>query len=707
MTRPSLSVARWPLLCLSVLVCLGCPPRDTVRPDDKLPDKPKFDAKKDPTADDALEKAGQVADTQGKPKGIEAYLAVRKAYPETTAGQEALYRAGVLAFDQQDYVLARRSFNELLFENPLFDKANDAKLKLGLSALELKAYRDAYQTLSSVAERLSGEDRKTALDAASKAALLGNIGADALKLAIRAVDEAKTPEEKQAAIDKVTNVVEGSASFIDIRKAIEAVPKDSPVWPILTFKLARIYYHLRDWTNLNETLEEFMKNSPQSPYAAQAKEMLARSQARDKVRPKAVGVILPVTGKYKPIGDAVLRGVQLALHGSDIELIVKDTQGDIQLSGKAVEELTFDDQAIGALGPLLGDDSKRAALVAEELQMPILTMTRMEGITDIGPHVFRNMLTNSAQAEALAEYATKKLGYKHFAVLYPKIPYGEELTNEFWDAVLARGGDIRGAESYFHDATTFTPEAKRLVGRYWLLDRADFINKKNEINSNKELDDFRKRKALEKMVSELDPIVDFEALLIPDDWRRVGLVAPALAVEDIITNACDPRDLENIKKTTGKKDLKTVTLLGTNQWSSPKGRSGMPELVERGGKFVTCSIYVDGFYIDSNRASTKKFVAAYRESYKDLPNRDPGLLEAIGYDSAMMFRQVIEQKKPTTRAAFREALSLLKGFDGATGATHMNARREAEKQLFFISIERKGVKELDPLPQQATGTGAR
>lgn len=707
MKRPSLTVARWPLLCLSVLVCLGCPPRQTVKTDDQLPDRPKFEAKKDPSADQALELAGQTADTQGKQKGIEAYLAVRKAYPETTAGQEALYRAGVLAFDSQDYLTARKSFNELLFENPLFDKANDAKLRLGLSALELKAYRDAYQTLSSVAERLSGDDKKRALDAAAKAAMLGNIGADALKLAIRAVDEAKTPEEKAAALEKVTDVVESSASFIDVRRAVEDVPKDSPVWPILTFKLARIFYHLRDWANLRETLEEFTKVAPQSPYIAQAQEMLRRSEALGKVRPKTVGVILPVSGRYKPIGDAVLRGIQLAMQGSDIELIVKDTQGDVQLAGKAVEDLTFDDQAIAAMGPLLGDDSKRAALVAEELQIPLMTMTRTEGITEIGPHVFRNMLTNSAQAEALAEYATRKLGYKHFAVLYPKIPYGEELTNEFWDAVLARGGDIRGAESYDHDQTTFTVEAKSLVGRLFLLDRWDFIEQRNKINADSSLDDFRKRKALEKVQSQLNPIVDFEALLIPDDWRRVGLVAPALAVEDIITNACDPRDLDNIKKTTGKRDLKTVTLLGTNQWSSPKGRSGLPELVERGGKFVTCSIYVDGFYVDSERKPTQKFVAAYREAYKDLPNRDPGLLEAIGYDTGMMFRQLIEQKKPATRAAFREALSLLRNFEGATGLTQINGKREAEKQLFFISIDRKGVKELDPLPQQATGTGAR
>lgn len=701
MKHASVRAASLPLLCLCTLALFGCPKR-TPEGSGPAGNGPRVEAKKDATADQELEKAIAIADSQGKSRGIEAYLAVRKAYPETTAGQEALYRAGVLSFESSDFVTARRCFNELLFENPLFDKANDAKLKLGLAALELKAYRDAYQTLSSVAERLSGEQKKQALEAASKAALLGNIGADALKLAVRAVDEAKSPEDKQAALQKVTDVVEGSADFIDIRKQIDSMPTDHPAWPILTFKLARIYYHLRDWTNLNETLDNFLKVSPDSPYAPQAKEMLTRSRARENVKPRVVGVVLPKTGKYKDVGEAVLRGITLALNGSDIEVIVKDSQGDSQLAGKAIEELTFDDQAIAALGPLFGDESKRAALVSEELQFPLLTLTRVEGITGIGPHVFRNMLTNSAQAEALAEYGTKKLNLKHFAVLYPNIPYGVELANEFWDAVTEHGGDIRGAESYDHDQTQFMVEAKKLVGRYYLEDRADYLEAWRAINAA-EPDAFRKRKALDKMRSQLSPIVDFDALLIPDDWRRVGLVAPALAVEDIITNACDPKDLEKIRKTTGKKDLQTVTLLGTNQWSSPKGRSGLPELVERGGKFITCSVYVDGFYVDSDRKATKRFVAAYKAANN---GAEPGLLEAVGYDSAAMFRQIIEKQRPTTRAQFREDLALMKNFDGATGTTSFGDNRDAQKPLFYLGIDAKGVHELPPLDVPATATGA-
>jgi branched-chain amino acid transport system substrate-binding protein len=665
------------------------------------PTQPAFEPKQSSEADEALKGAIAVAESGNKKKAVDAYLAVRRTHPETTAGQEALYRAGVLYFEQGAWADARKALNELVFENPLYDKANDARLKAGLAALEMGAYRDAYQTLSALAQRVQGPEREQALRAAERAASAGQLFNEALRVALRRVDAAASPEQRDAALEEVTRLVEGQVPFVEIARQQQELSPSHPAWPILTFKLARIYYHLRDWTRLNETLEVFLRETPQHPFAAEARGLQERSQRRSETRPRTVGVILPMTGKYKLLGEAVLRGIRLALDGSDIELVVKDSQGEMTLTGKAMEELVFDSGAIAVLGPLLVEDSRRAALIAEELQVPILTLTRAEAITQLGPWVFRNMLTNAAQAEALARYTTEVLGFKRFAILYPNKPYGVELTNAFWDELQRRGAQVRGVESYDHDQTTFTAEAKKLVGRYYLEDRHDYLEASGKIQGSG-MNAFRKRKAMEKLRSSLKPIVDFEALFIPDDWRSVGLVAPALAVEDIITNACDPKDLERIRQTTGNKNLRTVTLVGTNQWSSPKGRSGIPELLERGGKFVTCSVYVDGFYVDSDRPATKRFVEAYRHAYPE--QREPGLLEAIGYDSAGMLRKVAERARPTTRAEFRDRLASLKDFEGASGRTSFDDSREAVKPLFILNIENDGVREVQPQEKLSTGS---
>lgn len=675
--------------------------RDDVPRGDPFPTKPTVEARKDEQADRALAQAIAQAETAPRKQAAESFLAVRKAYPETTAGQEALYRAGVLFYDSQDYVNARKSFNELLFENPLHPQAADAKRRLGRSALEVGAYRDAYQMLYSLAENAEGDERTRLLEQAAQAAEKASLFGQALQISVDLAGNARTPEAQQAAVARVQQLVEGRAGFMDVARVMEDLSPSNPAWPVLSFKLARIYYHLRDWTRLEETLNRFLAEAPNHPFAGQARELLARATRRVEVRTRTVGVLLPMSGKYKAVGEAVLRGVKLALAGSDVELVVKDTQGDVNVTGQALEQLAFDEGAIAVLGPITSDESRRAALLAEELQVPLLTLTRQEDITDIGPFIFRNMLTNSAQARAIADFAMKQKGFKSFAMLYPNLPYGVELANDFWDHVVQNGGQVRGAETYDHDQTTFTSEAKKLVGRYYLEDRLDYVEGVREVQQQTTGQDaFRKRKAMEKMKGNVEPIVDFDAIFIPDEWKRVSLVAPALAVEDIVTNACDARDLERIRKTTGKKDLKTVMLLGTNAWSSAKGASGLPELVERGGKFVTCSVYVDGFFVDSQRPATQRFVKAYRKEY----SADPSLLEAYGYDSARMVRQLLESKQPPkSRGEFREALTNLKDFDGATGKTAFDEKREARKPLFLLSVDNKGVNEVQQDKTAALG----
>jgi branched-chain amino acid transport system substrate-binding protein len=662
--------------------------------------KPSAEVRKDPNADQAFAQIAATAEGQPKKKQVETYLNFRKAYPATTAGEEALYRAGVLSFELGDYVNARKEFNELLFENPLFPRAQDARLKLGMSALELKAYRDAYQTLLPLRDRVSGDERAQLEDALRRAAEGARLYDQAMKMALQKVESAGSAEERNAALDTVADLIDARVSVDEAARVQADLSPSHPAWPMLTFKLARVYQHTRDTPRLKATLQSLLSGAPGSPYTAEAQEMLARADRVGTVRGRSIGVLLPLSGKYKAFGEAVMRGIRLALRGSDVELVVKDTQGDGTRAARAVEELVFDDGAVAAIGPLFSEDSKRAALVAQDLGLPLVTLTRSEDVTDIGPYVFRNMLTYSAQSKALVAWAMGTMGYKTFAVLYPNTAYGVEMTNDFWDDVAERGGAVRGAESYTSDQTTFTTQAKKLVGRYYLEDRRDYFEDVQEATRDTK-DSFRRRKAVEKAKSKLEPIVDFEALFIPDEWQRVGLVAPALAVEDIITNTCDPKEIEKLKKTTGRKDIRTVTLLGGNGWNSPKNGEGVPQLVERGGKFVLCSVFVDGFYADSSNEPTKRFVRAYGEAYKD---STPTLLDAVGYDSARMLRGLLEkQTAALDRSGVRDALAGVRNFDGATGKTGFNEKREAEKPLFFLTIDPKGVREIQPT-ERLTGS---
>jgi ABC-type branched-subunit amino acid transport system substrate-binding protein len=282
-----------------------------------------------------------------------------------------------------------------------------------------------------------------------------------------------------------------------------------------------------------------------------------------------------------------------------------------------------------------------------------------------------------------------KRGMRRFALLYPAIPYGVELANAFWDEVEVRGGEVRAAETYAADRTTFTPLVKSMVGKLFLEERADFQAEAREV-SKTEKDPFRRRKAVEKILSKLAPVTDFDAVFIPDQAKTVKLIAPALAVEDVVSQTCDKEEVARIAKTTGRPNLTPVQLFGGNAWGVDETLFDQsPGAV---GRHVRCAIYVDGFFAGSARPETKRFVDAYRRKFGE--DSAPTILEASAYDAARMARGVIEKARTKSRQAVRDGLADVRGFKGATGDITFDGRRTPEKELFFLTVDGNGLREM-------------
>jgi ABC-type branched-subunit amino acid transport system substrate-binding protein len=278
------------------------------------------------------------------------------------------------------------------------------------------------------------------------------------------------------------------------------------------------------------------------------------------------------------------------------------------------------------------------------------------------------------------------------------VAYGAELASAFWDEVEARGGEVRAAETYPVDRTTFTPLVKDMVGKLYLDERTEFVEAVKEV-AQREPDPFRRRKALEKLRDGLPPVTDFDAVLVADFARNVKLIAPALAVEDVITATCLPDEVRKIEKATGRKDLKPVQLLGGNGWG------GDPSLFDTGpggaGRHVRCAVFVDGFYAEAARPETRRFTEAFQRKY----GAAPSILEAYAYDAVKLARAAVVQAGATTRAAARDALAAVKGLKGATGDLTVGPRRVVEKELFFLTVDRDGLRELTRAELAAPGAG--
>lgn len=670
-------------VALLTLSLAGCPKRVVVNGQEMSVEEADDAARRDLEA--VRTETAALAPAEAAPR-YEAYAA---RYAASPVAAEALHHAADLWRVANRPERAAADLGKLLAQYPLYPRANEAKYELALTDAALGRGRDAAATIGTVYGQLPESRRPEAARAAASAAQGAGAFAEAARWQAE-IARTSTGPARASALAAATKLVEEKLTDEEVARLHDELPPDSPLRPAVTLKLARVYMRAHDYPRAQEAAREVFLKWPEGREGAEAKALVDRIGRLAFVKANVIGVAVPLSGNYKGWGEAIVQGVSLAVEGSGLKLAVRDTKGDPEAAAQAVQQLALDEGAIAIVGGVLNVEAERAAQTAEELAVPFVTLSKQEGVTAVGPFVFQNMLTASAQAKALAEYAMERRGLKRFAVMYPNIPYGNELARAFWNDVEARGGQIRAAETYGTDRTTFTPLVKEMVGKARLDERADYQSAAKEIIKD-EKNPYRRKKLLEKAKETLPPIVDFDAIFIPDFASKVKLIAPALAVEDVVTATCDPREVEKIARVTHRDDLRPVQLLGANGWG------GDPSLFDTSpgapGRHVKCAVYVDGFFAGSHRPDTKRFVEAFQAKYG---GRTPTILEASAYDAARMARQVIETGRTTTRVALRDGLARLHGFHGATGEITVGEDRTPQKALFFLTIDDAGVRELSP-----------
>lgn len=403
----------------------------------------------------------------------------------------------------------------------------------------------------------------------------------------------------------------------------------------ILYSIAQAHYQNKDFKKARSYLSKFIFYNRRHPYLEKAKKLRERIKELEFVDRNAIGCILPLTGRYARYGNRSLEAIILATgildpdKESPLKLFIEDSKSDPATARDAVVKLAKQDKVIGILGPLGNVAARKAATEAQKLSVPILTLSRNREIADIGDYVFRDFMTDLMQIRTLVKYSIQNLGMTRFAILYPKDDHGIEMMNLFRDEALRWGGEIRAVEFYHNKQTDFGKEIKSLTG----LCSMEKDNKSKESPR---------------------PIIDFDALFIPDSCFRVRMIAPQLAFYDV----------------TG------IQLLGTSNWNSP-------DLLKEEGKYLEGAIFVDGFFRDSFYPSVRNFI----DNFYVACGREPVCLEAIAYDAAGIMVSTIYKNDVEIRDDLKDGLFKLKDYPGITGKTSFSETGEAKSSLFVLMAE--------------------
>jgi ABC-type branched-subunit amino acid transport system substrate-binding protein len=287
-----------------------------------------------------------------------------------------------------------------------------------------------------------------------------------------------------------------------------------------------------------------------------------------------VGAVMPLGGKQNRVAEAAIAGLGLAAgaaDGSGVAAIEVRTAGDATTAAAAIDDLAGGN-VIAIVGPIDGASVDAAGSRAEGLGVPLLSLSpRPEGRTT-GTYVFHVMHSAEVRARALATRA-RALGITRFAVLAPDSAYGKAVSAAFADEVEHGGGKIIQKQTYKPDTKSFASIAKSLD-------------------------------------------TSWQAIFIPEQADRLGLIVPALAAAGAI-----PKPVGTKKAIGGR----PVLLLSTAEGLSAS-------YLTDAGRHSEGALFAPGYFPEDQDPTSKAFVDRFVAAY----GRAPGAVEAYAYDAAQL-----------------------------------------------------------------------
>lgn len=589
----------------------------------------------------------------------------------------ALMKIGIINSILGNYNIARQAYQRLIVEYPGSSFTQDALFEMLFTFYKESQFQEVITRAAEVLENMDSPDhifRTYALIGDAYMAMESPI--DAIQYYLEAQKQS-TAFDLQAIDLKLKEAIaqlDSDDVAILLDSAEERLPMD-----YLLFQLGLNFAMEEKYGDALRVLEEFIERYPEHENTSLAQSLIEEIRKNALFKRYTLGCLLPLSGPYQKFGLTALKGIELALDQfsslsgkPSVNIIVKDTAGDPDKTRQALQELN-EDQVAAIIGPIV--TAQIAAQEAQSHGIPIITITQKDNITSIGDNVFRNFITPQMQVQAIANYAMDSLGISRFAILYPDENYGDTFMNLFWDELIEKGGQVVGVEAYNPDHTDFADPIKKLVGLFYeipedLKPEIEALLEKIKKNRSKiqesrdQLSDQQKgeEEQADKQDEEPEPIVDFEAIFIPDAPKKAGLIIPQLAYYDV----------------------NDVLLLGTNLWHSDS-------LIQMAQQYVQGVVMPDAFFVESESPQVKAFVEKFEQTYQE----KPGFIEAVMYDSAMLLLDVVSKPHIRFRSELKAELFNLVEFQGVTGATRFDENGDAQKKLHLLTIKGKRFVELE------------
>lgn len=187
-----------------------------------------------------------------------------------------------------------------------------------------------------------------------------------------------------------------------------------------------------------------------------------------------LGVFGPFTGDAAAYGQSEREGVEIAVkeinakggvRGQPVTAVFADDAGKPEQAANVATRLTTRDGVTVLLGSISSPASLAASQIAQQNETPqiVITSTAQRITTGGNPWIFRSTIPDTAFAESLATFLSKKYPQKkRYAVIYVNDDFGKGGIDKFNAKAQSLGLALVADEKYARGDLDFTSQLSRI-----------------------------------------------------------------------------------------------------------------------------------------------------------------------------------------------------------------------------------------------------
>ena len=189
--------------------------------------------------------------------------------------------------------------------------------------------------------------------------------------------------------------------------------------------------------------------------------------SESKQKPSSIGVLLPLSGKYKKFGLQALEGIRLALNQPEfiesVTLHIIDTAGDQSKTIQGYQQLIKEKRVDWVVGPLLSENTQALIPHLKE-SVPVISLSSQVELASESPNLFIHSLAKTVQADFMAQYAIRQ-DKKRMLIIFESSDSAREEAAAFSQTYMDLGGEVIDAIELSDETSDHRPELVEMRSR--------------------------------------------------------------------------------------------------------------------------------------------------------------------------------------------------------------------------------------------------